>query len=98
MSTDLQLGKKYGRRAVALYLVSTALIVAVGLLGPSVVVLTLTGRHPWLPSYWFDAHANDWLVSVMIYVAIALGGDGGFLSTQAPPHGWGPPGAPFISL
>ncbi|MFI5691713.1 DUF2029 domain-containing protein [Kribbella sp. NPDC051586] len=90
MSTDLQLGQKYGRRAVALYLVSTALIVAVGLLGPSVVVLTLTGRHPWLPSYWFDAHANDWLVSVMIYVAIALGGYGVFLATKALRHGWAP--------
>ncbi|GAA3077898.1 hypothetical protein JOF29_005136 [Kribbella aluminosa] len=90
MSTDLELGQKYGRRAVALYLACTALIVAVGLLGPSVVVLTLTNRHPWLPSYWFDAKPNDWLVSVMIYVAILLGGYGVYLATKALRHGWAP--------
>ncbi|HWD81346.1 MAG TPA: glycosyltransferase 87 family protein [Kribbella sp.] len=90
LSTDLELGNKYGRRAVALYLACTALIVAVGLLGPSVVVLTLTGRHPWLPPYWFDAKPNDWLVSVMIYVAIALGGYGVYLATKALKHGWAP--------
>ncbi|HZX08381.1 polyprenol phosphomannose-dependent alpha 1,6 mannosyltransferase MptB [Kribbella sp.] len=90
MSTDLELGRKYGRRAVALYLACTALIVAVGLLGPSVVVLTLTGRHPWLPSYWFDAKPNDWLVSVLIYVAILLGGYGVYLATKALKHGWAP--------
>lgn len=79
-----------GRRAVALYLVSAALIVAVGLLGPSVVVLTLTNRHAWLPSYWFDAKPNDWLVSVAIYVAILLGGYGVFLAARALRNGWAP--------
>ncbi|MGW7683314.1 DUF2029 domain-containing protein [Kribbella sp. NPDC054772] len=87
---DVELGRKYGRRAVALYLACTALIVAVGLLGPSVVVLTLTGRHSWLPSYWFTTKPNDWLVSVMIYVAILLGGYGVYLATKALKHGWAP--------
>jgi alpha-1,6-mannosyltransferase len=79
-----------GHRAVALYLISTALIVAAGLLGPSVVVLTLTNRHAWLPSYWFDSKPNDWLVTVMIYVAILLGGYGVYLATRALKHGWAP--------
>jgi alpha-1,6-mannosyltransferase len=79
-----------GRRAVGLYLASTALIVATGLLGPSVVVLTLTNRHDWLPSYWFDTKSNDWLVTVMIYVAILLGGYGVFLAVRALKNGWAP--------
>ncbi|HEY0475719.1 MAG TPA: polyprenol phosphomannose-dependent alpha 1,6 mannosyltransferase MptB [Kribbella sp.] len=81
---------KDGRRAIALYLTSTILIVAAGLLGPSVVVLTLTNRHAWLPSYWFNAKPNDWLVTVMIYVAILLGGYGVYLATRALKHGWAP--------
>ncbi|TWD80778.1 hypothetical protein FB561_1869 [Kribbella amoyensis] len=79
-----------GRRAVGLYLASAALIVTVGLLGPSVVVLTLTNRHAWLPSYWFDSKPNDWLVSVLIYVAILLGGYGVFLAARALKNGWAP--------
>jgi alpha-1,6-mannosyltransferase len=81
---------KDGRRAIALYLASTILIVAAGLLGPSVVVLTLTNRHAWLPSYWFNAKPNDWLVTVMVYVAILLGGYGVYLATRALKHGWAP--------
>ena len=81
---------KDGRRAVALYLASTALIVAAGLLGPSVVVLTLTNRHAWLPSYWWNTKPNDWLVSVMIYVAILLGGYGVWLAAKALKNGWAP--------
>ncbi|MDX3001723.1 DUF2029 domain-containing protein [Kribbella solani] len=81
---------KYGRWAVALYLACTALIVAVGLLGPSVVVLTLTNRHSWLPSYWFNTKPNDWLVSAMIYAAILFGGCGVYLATKAFRHGWAP--------
>ena len=65
-TADPQLANRYGRRAVALYLACAALIVAAGLLGPSVVVLTLTNRHAWLPSYWFNSKPNDWLVTVML--------------------------------
>ncbi len=90
VAADPRLAERYGKRAVALYLACTALIVAVGLLGPSVVVLTLTNRHAWLPSYWFDAKPNDWLVSVMIYVAIALGGYGVWMAVKALKHGWAP--------
>ncbi|HET6293700.1 MAG TPA: glycosyltransferase 87 family protein [Kribbella sp.] len=79
-----------GRRAIGLYLISTVLIVAAGLLGPSVVVLTLTNRHAWLPSYWFNAKPNDWLVTTMVYVAILLGGYGVYLATRALKNGWAP--------
>ncbi|ADB29324.1 hypothetical protein Kfla_0196 [Kribbella flavida DSM 17836] len=104
MSTDQSTGEQIaraerdGRRAVGLYLVSAALIVAVGLLGPSVVVLTLTNRHAWLPSYWFDAKPNDWLVSVMIYVAILLGGYGVFLAARALKNGWAPQVRRLVAL
>ena len=87
---DQAKGNRDGKRAVGLYLISTLLIVAAGLLGPSVVVLTLTNRHAWLPSYWFDAKPNDWLVTMMIYVAIVLGGYGVFLATRALKNGWAP--------
>jgi alpha-1,6-mannosyltransferase len=79
-----------GRRAIGLYVISTALIVLAGLLGPSVVVLTLTNRHAWLPSYWFDAKPNDWFVTSLIYVAILLGGYGVFLALRALKNGWAP--------
>lgn len=87
---DRKSGDRDGRRAVGLYLISTILIVAAGLLGPSVVVLTLTNRHTWLPSYWFNTKPNDWLVTLMVYVAILLGGYGVYLATRALKNGWAP--------
>jgi len=89
-SVDRRAGDRDGRRAVGLYLISTLLIVAAGLLGPSVVVLTLTNRHTRLPSYWFDTKPNDWLVTMMVYVAILLGGYGVYLATRALKNGWAP--------
>ncbi|MEU4390796.1 DUF2029 domain-containing protein [Kribbella sp. NPDC023855] len=89
-AADDRAADRDGRRAVGLYLASTVLIVAAGLLGPSVVVLTLTNRHAWLPSYWFDTKPNDWLVTMMIYVAILLGGYGVFLAARAIKNGWAP--------
>ncbi|HEU4947940.1 MAG TPA: DUF2029 domain-containing protein [Kribbella sp.] len=89
---------KDGRRAVALYLTSTALIVLAGLLGPSVVVLTLTNRHAWLPSYWFGAKPNDWFVTSLIYVALLLGGYGVFLALRALKNGWAPRVGRLIAL
>ncbi len=50
----------------------------------------MTNRHAWLPSYWCDTKPNDWLVSVMIYVAILLGGYGVWLAVKALKHGWAP--------
>jgi alpha-1,6-mannosyltransferase len=79
-----------GRRAIALYLASAACTVLAGLLGPSVVVLTLTNRHAWLPSYWFDAKPDDWLVASLVYGAILLGGYGVFLALRALKNGWAP--------
>jgi alpha-1,6-mannosyltransferase len=87
-----------GRRAIGLYLISTALIVAAGLLGPSVVVLTLTNRHAWLPSYWFNAKPNDWFVTSLIYVAVLLGGYGVFLAFRALKNGWAPAVNRLIAL
>ncbi|TDD43885.1 DUF2029 domain-containing protein [Kribbella antibiotica] len=98
VTADPRLAERYGKRAVALYLACTAMIVAVGLLGPSVVVLTLTNRHAWLPSYWFDAKPNDWLVSVGIYVAILLGGIGVWMALKALKHGWAPRLSRLVAL
>jgi alpha-1,6-mannosyltransferase len=81
---------KDGRRAIACYLIATALIVVTGLLGPSVVVLTLTNRHDWLPPYWFNSEPNDWLVSCMIYAALLIAGYGVWLALRALNNGWAP--------
>lgn len=87
-----------GRRGVACYLISTALIVVTGLLGPSVVVLTLTNRHDWLPSYWFDAGPDGWLVTGMIVAAIVIGAYGVFLVLRALKGGWAPRLSRIVAL
>jgi alpha-1,6-mannosyltransferase len=79
-----------GRRAIACYLIATALIVVTGLLGPSVVVLTLTNRQSLVPPYWFDAEPNGWLVTSLIYAALLVAGYGVFLALRALKHGWAP--------
>lgn len=90
--------RKDGRRAISLYLISTAMIVLAGVLGPSVVVLTLTNRHAWLPSYWFNVKPNDWFVTSLVYVAILLGGYGIILALRALKNGWAPPIGRLIAL
>lgn len=79
-----------GRRGITCYLISIGLIVLTGLLGPSAVVLTLTNRHDWLPPYWFDAGPSGWLVTVMIWAAIAIGGYGVLCVLRALKAGWAP--------
>lgn len=82
--------RRDGRWAIACYLIATALMVVTGLLGPSVVVLTLTNRHDWLPPYWFGESPNDWLVSCLIYVALIVAGCGVWLAVRALKNGWAP--------
>ncbi|MFC0628214.1 polyprenol phosphomannose-dependent alpha 1,6 mannosyltransferase MptB [Kribbella deserti] len=96
MSTEVTTSNKRatanrdGKRAIACYLIATALIVVTGLLGPSVVVLTLTNQHSWLPPYWFGESPNDWLVSSLIYVALIIAGYGVWVALRALKNGWAP--------
>ena len=82
--------RRLGRRGVACYLTSTALIVLTGLLGPSVVVLSLRDRTSLLPPYWFDARPGGWAATLPIMAAIAIGGYGMFQILDALKKGWAP--------
>lgn len=82
--------RRKGRRGIACYLTSTALIVFTGLLGPSVVVLTLRDRKEPLPPYWFNAHPTGWLATLPIMAAILVGAYGMFQILDALKGGWAP--------
>lgn len=89
-SAAQQVAARKGRRGIACYLVSTALIVFTGLLGPSVVVLTLRNRKDWLPPYWFDAEPAGWLATLPIMASILIGAYGMFQILDALKQGWAP--------
>jgi hypothetical protein len=79
-----------GRIGIACYVASVALIVLTGLLGPSVVVLTLPNPHRWLPSYWFDAHPPGWVATLPVLAAIVIGAAGVWQLLVALERGWAP--------
>lgn len=100
------------RYALAAIVVSTALIVAIGFLGPSAVTLTLGPRNSFLPPWYLPAavweqlflgwlvdpptrpdsgpQPTEWLVSVAIWLAIAIGGLGLLIGQRALADGWRP--------
>ncbi len=82
--------RRAGRIGITCYLVSIGLIVFTGLLGPSVVVLTLPNRNPWLPSYWFDAHPGSWAATLPVLAAIVVGAVGVQQVLTALKRGWAP--------
>jgi hypothetical protein len=72
---------------------ATALTVLVGFLGPSAVTLTLGPRQSYLPPWYLPAGVvtpNEWLVSITIWVAIALGALGLWIGLRAMADGWRP--------
>ena len=79
-----------GRAGIACYLASVALIVLTGLLGPSVIVLTLPNPKKWLPPYWFDADPGGWVATVPILASIVIGAVGVHQMLVALRHGWAP--------
>ena len=72
---------------------ATALTVLVGFLGPSAVTLTLGPRHSYLPPWYLPARVvtpNEWFVSILTWVAIALGALGLWIGLRAMADGWRP--------
>lgn len=71
--------------------VSAALWISTGFLGPSVVTLTLGPRESWLPPWSLSgAEPSEWLVSLMTWAAIAVGAVGLLIGMRALAAGWLP--------
>ena len=72
---------------------ATVLTVVTGLLGPSAVTLTLGPRTSLLPPWYVPAgivRPNEWVVSVLIWLAILVGAGGLFVAMRALADGWKP--------
>jgi alpha-1,6-mannosyltransferase len=81
------------RYAVAGIVTATALTWFVGALGPSAVTLTLGPRKTFLPPWYLPAgivRPNEWLVSGLIWAAIAVGAGGLLVGMRALADGWQP--------
>ncbi|WP_157728264.1 glycosyltransferase 87 family protein [Actinopolymorpha singaporensis] len=81
---------RVGRLAVTCLGASLALFTVTGLLGPSVVALTLPQRAAWRPPYWFDAHPAPWLVVMLALSGLAVGALGLYAGLRALSAGWTP--------
>ncbi len=72
---------------------ATVLTVVTGFLGPSAVTLTLGQRASLLPPWYLPSRLiapNEWVVSVMIWLAIVVGAVGLFVTMRALADGWKP--------
>jgi alpha-1,6-mannosyltransferase len=81
------------RFALASIVGATILTVVAGFLGPSAVTLTLGPRHSLLPPWYLPSgllSPNEWLVSWLIWIAIALGTIGLWIGLHALADGWQP--------
>ncbi len=79
-----------GRLATLCLGASLALFTATGLLGPSVVALTLPQRAAWRPPYWWDAHPPPWLVVTLALTGLVVGALGLYAGLRALSAGWTP--------
>jgi hypothetical protein len=81
------------RIGLAGIIAATVLCVIAGALGPSVVTITLGPRRDVLPPWYLPKgilQPNEWLVSLMIWVAIAVGALGLWIAMRALADGWLP--------
>jgi hypothetical protein len=72
---------------------ATVLCLTAGALGPSVVAITLGPRRNVLPPWYLPKGMvvpNEWLVSVMVWAAIAVGAIGLWIAMRALADGWRP--------
>lgn len=72
---------------------ATVLTVVTGFLGPSAVTLTLGPRRTLLPPWYLPTgiiKPNEWVVSVLIWMAILVGTVGMFVAMRALADGWKP--------
>lgn len=70
--------------------VSLALMVLLGMLGPSAGQPTLPGSRSLLPPWSFLAHPPDWLVCLVMYALLLIGASGTHLALRALANGWAP--------
>ncbi|GAA5013383.1 polyprenol phosphomannose-dependent alpha 1,6 mannosyltransferase MptB [Actinopolymorpha pittospori] len=87
-----------GRLALVSTGASIALFTVTGLLGPSVVVLTLPQRAAWRPPYWWDAHPPPSLVVGLALGGLVVGAYGLYLGFRALAAGWRPRPARLVAL
>lgn len=81
------------RYGIGLIVAATVLTLITGFLGPSVVALTLGPRASLLPPWYLPAgilHPNEWLVTVLIWAVVVVGGVGLWVSMRALAGGWLP--------
>jgi alpha-1,6-mannosyltransferase len=81
------------RYAVAGIVGATVVTVLAGFLGPSAVALRLGPRRSYLPPWYLPSgvvQPNEWVVSIMIWAAIILGGIGLWVGMNALADGWKP--------
>ncbi len=69
---------------------SVALIVLVGVLGPSAATLNLARNGSWLPPYSLSFKVSDWVSVPGLYLALALGAAGWWICRRAAWDGWRP--------
>ncbi|MET9019469.1 polyprenol phosphomannose-dependent alpha 1,6 mannosyltransferase MptB [Actinopolymorpha sp. NPDC004070] len=69
---------------------SLALFTVTGLLGPSVVALTLPQRAAWRPPYWWDTHPPAWLVVTLALTGLVVGALSLYAGLRALSAGWTP--------
>jgi hypothetical protein len=72
---------------------AVGLCVIVGALGPSVITITLGPRRDLLPPWYLPKgilDPNEWLVSLMVWAAIAVGAIGLRIAMRALDDGWRP--------
>ncbi len=81
------------RYALAGIVGTTALTVITAALGPSAVALRLGTRESYLPPWYLPygiVNPNEWVVSIMIWVAIFVGALGMWVGMRALADGWSP--------
>ncbi|HEX8487911.1 MAG TPA: polyprenol phosphomannose-dependent alpha 1,6 mannosyltransferase MptB, partial [Propionibacteriaceae bacterium] len=81
------------RVALTAIIGATALTWVAGALGPSAVALTLGPRRNLLPPWYLPAgvvEPNEWVVSLLIWVAIVVGALGLLVGLRALADGWQP--------
>lgn len=81
------------RIGLAAIIAATVLCLIVGALGPSVITITLGPRDGILPPWYLPnglVEPDEWVVSLMIWVALALSGIGLWIAIRALAAGWRP--------
>jgi hypothetical protein len=82
-------GQWMARGAVAAMSASVALMVAVGVQGPSAAVATFPAAAPW-PPWFLHTHLSSQLAGTAVWLSVLLGSSGLIVGLLATRHGWRP--------